>query len=450
MLDIRLIREKPEIVRESQRRRHKDGSVVDEVLKYDSLWKEALRRINELRALRNKKSREIGQIKKEKGDISSISEEMKEISREIKRLEQEVEQYLSRRDALLKSIPNLLDESVPDGEDDEDNVPVRFWGTATVQKSDIEHFMNATAGKMDYRESEFKPLSHVDIIEKNGWGDIARAAKVSSSRFYYLKGDLALLDLALQRFATDRLARKGYLPVIPPYMLRREAMEGVTDLEAFEDTIYKIEDEDLYMIATSEHPIASMYMNEILEPDMLPLKYAGISTCFRKEAGAHGKDTKGIFRVHQFNKIEQLVISRPEDSWSIHEELIGNAEEIFQSLEIPYRVVNVCSGDLGAVASKKYDLEAWMPAQGKFREMVSASNVLDYQARRLNIRYRGKGENIFVHTLNSTAIATTRATVAIIENHQREDGRIRLPEVLRPYMDGKEFLEPALKTAQSF
>jgi len=438
MLDIRLIRENPEIVRASQRRRHGDEGIIDDVLKYDNLWKETLKKINDLRAIRNRKSREIGQIKKDKGDISGISREMKDISTEIKQLEEDVERYLTERDRLLKSIPNLLHGSVPDGNNEEDNLPIRFWGTAAVRDSDSEGFEEATLGKMERIKIGFEPVSHVDIIEKKGWADISRAAKVSSSRFYYLKGELALLDLALQRFAVDRLSRKGYVPVIPPYMLRREAMEGVTDLGAFQDTIYKIEEEDLYLIATSEHPLASMYMGEILEPDMLPVKYAGISTCFRKEAGAHGKDTKGIFRVHQFNKIEQLVLSRPEDSWKIHEDLIANAEEIFRALELPYRVVNVCSGDLGTVASKKYDLEVWMPVQGKFREMVSASNVLDYQARRLNIRYRGKGENIFVHTLNSTAIATTRAIVAIIENHQTEDGRITVPEVLRPYMGGLE------------
>ncbi len=440
MLDIRLIRERPETVRISQRRRHDDEGIVDEVLRYDTLWKEALTRITELRTLRNRKSREIAEIKKSGGDIAGISAEMKEISAEIKDLEAKVEEYLAGRDRLLRAIPNLLHESVPDGESEEDNLPVRFWGRAKVRPAHMEEFEKDSLGKMDYETPDFEPVSHVDLMERMGLADIPRAAKVSSSRFYYLKGDLALLDMALQRFAADFLARKGYLPVIPPYMLRREAMEGVTDLSAFEDTIYKIEDEDLYLIATSEHPIASMHMNEILEPDTLPLKYAGISTCFRKEAGAHGKDTKGIFRVHQFNKIEQLVFCRPEESWTIHEELIRNAEEIFRALELPYRIVNVCSGDLGAVASKKYDLEVWMPVQGKFREMVSASNVLDYQSRRLNIRYRGKGENIFVHTLNSTAVATTRAMVAIMENHQTEEGKIVIPQVLRPYMGGKEII----------
>ncbi len=438
MLDIRLLRENPDAVRRSQNRRREDPSVVDRVLEYDGMWKEALKRINELRALRNSKSRKIGSIKKEGGDISGITAEMRSISSEIKELETKVDEYLSERDRLLRSIPNLLDDSVPDGEDEDDNLPIRFWGKAGVQPEHIEEFKEASLGKMEYEELEFRPLSHVDLMEEKGLADIARAAKVSSSRFYYLLGKLTILDLALQRFALDHLMKKGYVPVLPPYMLRREAMEGVTDLSAFEDTIYKIEGEDLYMISTSEHPIASMYMNEILEPDMLPIKYAGVSSCFRKEAGAHGKDTKGIFRVHQFNKVEQFVFSKPENSRKIHEELISNAEEIFRALELPYRIVNVCSGDLGAVASKKYDLEAWMPVQGKFREMVSASNVLEYQARRLNIRYRGKGENIFLHTLNSTAIATTRAAVAIMENHQTEDGKVMIPEVLVPYTGFKE------------
>ncbi len=433
MLDIKVLRERPEIVKESQRRRGKDESVVDAVLEYDRLWRESLKRINELRALRNKKSAEIGRIKKEWGDISAISAEMKKIASEIKELDIKVEEYLQKRDELLRSIPNLIHETVPHGESDEDDVPLRFRGKARVPKEFLDVFESETSGKMEYEIIDFKPMSHVDIIEERGLADIARAAKVSSARFYYLKGRLARLDMALQNFALDILEKKGYTPVIPPYMLRRAPMEGVTDLSAFEEMIYKIEDEDLYLIATSEHPLAAMYTDEIIEPDELPVKYAGISPCFRKEAGAHGKDTKGIFRVHQFNKVEEFVFCKPEDSWKFHEELIKNAEEIFQALQIPYRVVNVCSGELGAVASKKYDIEAWMPAQGRFREMVSASNALDYQARRLNIRYRGKDENVFLHTVNSTAIATTRAIVAIIENHQREDGTIEIPKALQKY-----------------
>ncbi len=433
MLDIKLLRDNPEIVKKSQRRRGEDEGIVHRILELDRLWRESLKKINELRALRNKKSQEIGRIKKEGGDIGALKGEMKEISAEIKELEVKVEEYKKERDMLLASLPNLIHDSVPDGEDEDDNVPVRFWGKARVYREFMGEFMDKTDGNMEYEEIDFRPESHVDIMEKRGLADISRAAKVSSSRFYYLKGRLAVLDLALQRFALDFMVERGYVPVLPPYMLRRKAMEGVTDLSAFEEMIYKIEDEDLYMIATSEHPMAAMYMDEILEEGDLPIKYAGVSACFRKEAGAHGKDTKGIFRVHQFNKIEQFIFCKPEDSWKFHEETIKNVEEIFKALEIPYRVVNVCSGELGAVASKKYDLEAWMPAQGKFREMASASNALDYQSRRLNIRYRGKGENIFLHTVNSTAVATTRAMVAIMENHQSEDGKIIIPKALRKY-----------------
>ncbi|MEM3592402.1 MAG: serine--tRNA ligase, partial [Candidatus Micrarchaeia archaeon] len=260
---------------------------------------------------------------------------------------------------------------------------------------------------------------------------------------YYLKNDLVLLDMALQRMVMELMVKKGFTPVYPPFMLKRKPYEGVTDLGTFEEALYKIEGEDLYLISTSEHPIAAMHMGEIIEEERLPLKYVGISACFRKEAGAHGKDTKGIFRVHQFNKIEQFVFCKPEDSWNIHEELIRNAEEIFQKIEVPYRIVNICTGEIGIVAAKKYDLEAWMPAQNTYREMISCSNCTSYQAIRLNIRYGKVGAEgkEYVHTLNSTAIATPRAIVAIMENHQDRDGSIIIPKAVVPYF-GKERIEP--------
>jgi len=284
---------------------------------------------------------------------------------------------------------------------------------------------------MEYELIAQKPMSHVDILEKYDFADTLRAGKVAGARFYYLKGKMVVLELALMRFALDHMIEKGYVPVSPPPMIHRRAMDGVTDFVTFEEMIYKIEGEDLYMIATSEHPLVAMYMDEIIE-DELPIKFVGISPCFRKEAGAHGKDTKGIFRVHNFYKVEQVVFSKPEDSPKLMEELISNAEEIMQKLELPYRVINICSGELGAVAAKKYDIEVWMPAQQKFREVVSCSNCLEYQARRLKIRYREKGELKFVHTLNSTALATTRTMVAIMENFQEEKG-IKIPKALRPY-----------------
>jgi seryl-tRNA synthetase len=266
---------------------------------------------------------------------------------------------------------------------------------------------------------------------------------VAGARFYFLLGDMVRLNYALINFALDFLKNKGYTPVQPPYLLRREAIEGAVILSDFEDVIYKIEDEDLYLIATSEHALASMHMNEVLEGAKLPLRYCGISPCFRKEAGAHGRDTKGIFRVHQFEKVEQFIFSRPEDSWSELEGMISNAEEFFRLLALPFRVVTLCTGDLGKVAAKTYDLEAWLPGQEKYREMVSCSNCTDYQARTLNIKFRDKPheEAEFTYTLNSTLVATERTLIAILENHQQADGTIRIPEHLRPYMGGIESLE---------
>jgi seryl-tRNA synthetase len=275
--------------------------------------------------------------------------------------------------------------------------------------------------------------------------DIERAGKTAGARFFYLKREGALLDMALMSFAIDEMMKKGYEPIQPPFMMRREAYEGVTALSDFEDVLYKIENEDLYLIATSEHPIAAMRMNETFLAEQLPFRVAGLSPCFRKEAGAHGKDTRGIFRTHQFNKVEQFIFCKPEDSWKLHEELIRNAEDLAQKLGLPYRVVNVCTGDIGTVAAKKYDIEAWMPAQNAYRELGSCSNCTDYQARRLNVKYRekeGEAPKGFVHTLNSTALATGRTIVAILENYQQEDGSVVVPEVLRKYMGGIKKIEP--------
>jgi seryl-tRNA synthetase len=274
--------------------------------------------------------------------------------------------------------------------------------------------------------------------------DIERAGKIAGARFFYLKNEGALLDNALMSFALEEMFRKGFTPILPPYMMRRKAYEGAVALSDFEDVLYKVENEDLYLIATSEHPMVTMYMDETLKADDLPIRFVGISTNFRKEAGAHGRDTRGIFRTHQFSKVEQVVICRPEDSWKMHEELIRNAEEIMQKLGVPYRVVNVCTGDIGTVAAKKYDFEAWLPAQNAYRELGSCSNCTDYQARRLNIKYRekeGEPPKGFVHTLNSTAL-TTRAIVAVLENYQQEDGTVIMPHALRKYMMGIDRIEP--------
>ncbi len=343
---------------------------------------------------------------------------MRETGREIEELGKKVLLLEEETRALLMRLPNLLHESVPHGKDETENQEKRKWGKKP--------------------EFKFKPRGHIDIAVPKGLIDIEHAAKISGARFFFLKGQLALLDMALMHYAWDFMAKQSFVPVWPPFMMRRKPYEGVTDLNDFRDVLYKVEGEDLYMIATSEHPLTAQHMDEVLDASGLPLLYSGFSTNFRKEAGTHGKDTKGIFRVHQFNKVEQIVICRPEDSWKWHEKLIENAEKFFQSLGLHYRIMNICTGDIGTVAAKKYDLEVWLPGQGKYREVVSCSNCTDYQSRRLNIRYRekeGAALSGFVHTLNSTLV-TDRGIVAMIENFQKEDGSFEIPKVLQPYMGG--------------
>jgi seryl-tRNA synthetase len=315
-------------------------------------------------------------------------------------------------------LPNVLHESVPVGKDDTENQEVRKWG-------DIPKF-------------DFELRPHGELIEERGLANFEDAAKVSGKGFYYLIGDLALLEQALQRFAIDSLTKKKFSLVEPPFMLRREPYEGVTDLSDFENIMYKVEgeNEDLFLIATSEHPIGALMMNKVLDEKDMPIKYCGVSACFRKEIGSHGVDERGLFRVHQFNKIEQFIFCKPEDSWKLHEELIGNAEELFKKLKLPYRIVNICTGDIGIVAAKKFDLEVWMPRENEYKEAVSCSNCTSYQAVRLNIKYKKGSDKEYIHTLNSTAIATGRALRAIIENYQQKDGSIKVPAVLVPYMNG--------------
>ena len=357
-----------------------------------------------------------------------------ELEKQLKIIEEE------RMRALL-ALPNIVHPSVPVGDSDEYNVPIRFWGRAKVHPDFLDAFKSQTERygfKVDYEIIDWRPIGHADMLEKVlRLGDTLKAAEVAGSRFYYLFDDIVWLDFALLLYAIDRLTAKGYKLVLPPYMIRYKVLMGVIDIETFKDAIYKIEDEDLYLIATAEHTLAGLYYNEEIMEDELPLRLLGISPCFRKEAGAGNRDLKGIFRVHQFHKVEQYVYAKPEESWNILEEIISNAEELFQGLGLPYRVVNVASGELGAPAAKKYDLEVWMPAQGKYREMVSASNTTDWQSYRLNIRLVRKKGMIreYVHTLNSTAIASTRTITAILENFQEPDGTVVIPKVLRKYLE---------------
>ncbi|MEO9364706.1 MULTISPECIES: serine--tRNA ligase [Candidatus Nitrosocaldus] len=417
MIDPKILREQPNIIAGMLERR-RIAFPLNELLEMDKRRRMLMKDVQELNHRRNVVAQQIAAKKRLKQDTAKEVEEMKALSERIDMLDRELYTLEKDYNRLLMMLPNLVHESVPDGDGEEDNVVVREWG----EPRRLENVRG-----------------HVDIGLALNLLDLERAAKISGSRFYFLLNDLVLLNHALIQYALEFMKCKGFTLVQTPYMIKRDAMEGAIMLSDFEDVIYKVEGEDLYLIGTAEHAIAAMHMDEILDGKRLPLRYAGISPCFRKEAGAHGKDTKGIFRVHQFEKVEQFIFCKPEQSWDEHELLLKNAEEFFQMLEIPYRVVLLCSAELGKVSAKTYDIEAWMPAQGMYREVVSCSNCLDFQARRLKIRYRDKPneETRYVHTLNSTLVATERTLVAMIENNQSEDGKsIIVPKVLRPYMNG--------------
>ncbi len=419
MLDAKLLREDPEVIRADLRKRGMVDklSLVDEAIRADAEWRGAKTQAESLRHELNEANRVIADLARKKQPIQAEQSKVAEFSKRLDEFAKAQDAQQRALEAALMSFPNILHESVPVGKDDTENVTVRTWG--------------------EERAFEFEPRDHIEVLAGLGMVDMERAAKISGARFFILKGDAVKLEHAVMRYAMDSLSARGFVPVEPPFMMRREPYGGVTDLNDFGPVIYKVEGEDLYMIATSEHPLVAMHSDEIMSGGDLPLKYCGFSPCFRVEAGAHGKDTKGIFRTHQFYKVEQVAFARPEDSWALHEQLIANAEEIFRSLGLRHRVVNVCTGDMGTVAAKKYDLEAWMPVQGRYREMVSCSNCTDYQSRRLKIRFRDKQSEAtrLVHTLNSTAV-TTRAVVAIIENFQQKDGTVKVPEALVPYMGG--------------
>ncbi len=432
---LKALRENPDILRDSLRKRYKPTELVDKALDLDIRWREAVTELNKLRERRNEINKMVSRSKGEERE--KLIDESRRLGIEVKNLEKIVKELSEERDRILASLPSIVHESVPEGPDETYNVPIRFWGIPKVPKSKLDKFKEETKGfDVKYVILDWEPKGHADQLELVlKQGDTIKAADLSGRRFFYLFKDIVWLEHALIMFALDRITSKGFIPVVPPYMLRRKYYLGVTDLETFEDSIYKIEGEDLYLIATSEHPLIAMHAGDTFREEELPRLYVGVSPCFRKEAGTHGKDTKGIFRVHQFNKVEQIVYSKPEESWEWHEKLIRNAEELYQALEIPYRIVNIAAGDLGAPAAKKYDLEAWFPAQGRYRELVSCSNCVDWQSYRLRIKLDRKGRREFVHTLNSTALATTRTICAILENHQREDGTVKIPKVLRKYLE---------------
>jgi seryl-tRNA synthetase len=425
MLDIRFVRASPEIIKADLKKRNDPAKIawVDDLLAKDARSRELKVDTDVLRQRRNTIARDINAAKKAGQDAGALMAEAAALPQKIKANDTEQEEIKEAIKSILMRLPNILHESVPVGKDDTENVLLKKIGTP--------------------RTFDFEVKNHGQLAAERGWADFERATKISGAGFYFLKGNLALLDMALQRYAIDLLAKKGYTPIIPPYMINRSSYEGVTDLGDFEKVMYKIDGDDAYLIATSEHPIGAMYRDEIFEEMDLPLKLAGISPCFRREIGAHGLDTKGLFRVHQFTKVEQFIYCMPEDSWKFHEELLANAEELFQGLGIPYRVVNICTGDIGTVAAKKYDIEAWMPRENAYKEVVSCSNCTTYQAVRLNIKVRDKSDfesKQHVHTLNSTAVATSRVIRAILENYQQQDGSVEIPKVLRPHMNNGEVL----------
>ena len=415
MLDPKLLRENPEKIRTMLEARAVKFP-LDELISLDKDRRELIIKTDELRKKRNEVSLEISRIKKSGKDASELIGQMQTVSDDLRKLEEtqiKVEENFTK---LSLTLPNTVHESVPIGKDDTANKEVRKWGS-------IPTF-------------DFEIKDHIDLTQSLDLVDLERAAKVSGARFYYLKNQLVRLNHALLQFALDFLTEKNYTPIQTPFLINRNAMEGAIITQDFEDVIYKIQDEDLYLIGTSEHAVVSMHSDEIMDGKKLPLRYAGISTCFRKEAGAHGRDQKGIFRVHQFEKVEQFAFTRPEDSWQEHEKMLAIAEEFYQKIGIPYRIMLLSSGDLGKVSAKTYDLEAWMAGQKSYKEIVSCSNCLDFQARRLKIRFRDRTDEQpqYLHSLNSTLVATTRTMVAIIENFQTKDGHITVPKVLQKYV----------------
>ena len=424
MLDMKLFKEQVELIRADHDKRGISCEPIDAVLELESQLVNARHQMEMARKERNTAARAIGAAKKsgDAAEIERVMAEVKDLGRSIDELDEAANSLIEQRDKIRMSIPNILHKEVPVGADEGGNTQHSLHG--------------------EKPEFDFDVRTHNELIEINKWVELERAAKIAGSRFFFLKGDLARLELALQSYAVDFISKRGYTFIQPPVMMNRQAYEGVTDLSDFETVMYGVEPDKLYMIATSEHPLTAMYMDEVIDTSLLPIKMVGVSACFRREVGAHGLSDRGIWRVHQFTKIEQIIISDPDDSWQHHEDLLQNCIDLWDSLGLHYEVVNICAGDMGTVAARKYDLEAWLPGADAYKEIVSCSNCTDYQANRLKIRYRKKdNSHASVHTLNSTAVATSRALVAIMEQNQLEDGRVKVPEVLIPYM-GKEILEP--------
>ena len=419
MLDIKFVRENIAEVQDTLKKRKVNLS-FDEFMLSEKRRREILQEVEELRSRRNIVSKEVGDLKKAGEDATAQMEEMKGVGEKIKTLDEELKTHEDSMQDFLLNIPNMLHESVPEGNDEDANIEIRKWGTP--------------------RKFDFEPLNHWDIAERHDIIDFERATKITGSRFALLKGAGARLERALMNFMLDHNAEAGYKEVFPPILVNRQSMTGTGQLPKFEEDLFKVEDPDYFLIPTAEVPVTNIHAAEILKEEDLPIYYTAYTPCFRREAGSHGKDTRGLIRQHQFNKVEMVKFVKPEDSWDELEKLTANAEDILQKLGLPYRTVVLCSGDIGFSSSKTYDIEVWLPGQDKYREISSCSNFVDYQARRADIRFKRKGQKKteFVHTLNGSGLAMGRTLVAVLENYQQSDGSIEIPEVLRPYMMGME------------
>ena len=420
MLEMKVFRENSKAIFDDLKKRNIAEDNAKEVIHSDQKWRELIDEGNKLRAQRNAISKEVGELIKKGEDASELLQKMSDIKKRLTDNESNTKTSLELRERARMKVPNILDKEVPIGVNEDGNQEISIHGPT---------------------KNEGETKSHQEVMEAIEGVDLKRAANISGRRFYFLTGDLARLELALINYATEVLCERGYSLTIPPFMMNREAYEGVVDLNDFEEVMYKVEDHDLYLIATSEHPLTSRFKGEIVEIKDEPLRYAGISTNFRKEVGAHGLSDRGIWRVHQFTKVEQVIICKPEESEELHQELVDNAAMIFEGLEIPFRIVDICTGDIGTVAARKFDLEAWMPASQQWKEVVSASNCRTYQSVRLNMRYRTPEGTEYPHTLNATAVATTRALASILENNQQTDGSVVIPKILRKWMGNQELIK---------
>ena len=421
MIDIKDLRERPEVYMANMKKKGRDEKLVSQVLKLDEQWREVKLKADKLRHERNSISEQINQAKKKKADVSHLLKRAREIPERLKELEIQEKDLYETLNKILYEIPNLMHPQVPIGKSDKDNKVRKVVGKPTKLK--------------------FPAKTHVELIESLDLGDFDASAKVAGSGFYYLKKDLALLNQALIKFATDLMTKKGYVYIEPPLMIGRRVAAAAGDLTAFDKALYKIEGEDLYLIPTAEHGILGMLADKTIPEEKLPLKFFGYSMSFRKEVGSHGINEKGLWRTHQFNKVEQFIFCKPKDSWKHYDELRKNAEEIMKKLKLPYRVLEMCTADLGDWKARTEDIEVWRPTTKSYGEVGSLTNCTDYQARDLNIRgINKKGERFVLHTLNNTALATSRVMVTILENYQQKDGSIKIPIVLQKYMGGKKVI----------